>query len=195
MSFRSFLSTCLIGILTTQIQAQGIVPTLDFNNFFVSFQDGYFRPIEIQPIVSYKAGDEVVAYIDTRGNLKMYDGKERIDVTTLNVDYQVSDHLMAHKIANACISPFLSRRLSLRSRLARGAAAERDATRWRQLHVRAAHVWHFGRSPSLFFAPLIQDKPSGAVRARDDWLPRLPARPHLVEQPSQLPPPALGHGA
>jgi hypothetical protein len=100
MSFRSFLSTCLIGILTTQIQAQGIVPTLDFNNFFVSFQDGYFRPIEIQPIVSYKAGDEVVAYIDTRGNLKMYDGKERIDVTTLNVDYQVSDHLMAYKIAN-----------------------------------------------------------------------------------------------
>ncbi len=78
MSFRSFLSSCLIGILTTQTQAQGIVPTLDFNNFFVSFQDGYFRPIEIQPIVSYKAGDEVVAYVDTRGNLKMYDGKERI---------------------------------------------------------------------------------------------------------------------
>jgi hypothetical protein len=75
MSFRTFLSGCLIGIFSTLTHAQGIVPTLDFNNYFVSFQDGYFRPIEIQPIVNYKAGDEVVAYVDTRGNLKIYDGK------------------------------------------------------------------------------------------------------------------------
>lgn len=100
MSFPQFTGNLLLFLSTTLTYAQGIVPTLDFNNFFVSFQDGYFRPIEIQPIVSYKAGDEVVAYIDTRGNLKLYDGKERIDVTTLNVDYQVSDHLMAYKIAN-----------------------------------------------------------------------------------------------
>ena len=100
MSFPQFSGSLLLVLSTTLTYAQGIVPTLDFNNFFVSFQDGYFRPIEIQPIVSYKAGDEVVAYIDTRGNLKLYDGKERIDVTTLNVEYQVSDHLMAYKIAN-----------------------------------------------------------------------------------------------
>lgn len=92
--FVLFLNTCF------SFQGQGIVPTLDFNNFFVSFQEGFFRPIEIQPIVSYKAGDEIVAYIDTRGNLKIYDGKQRIDVTLLNVDYQVSDHLMAYSIAN-----------------------------------------------------------------------------------------------
>jgi hypothetical protein len=99
MSFKriSFFICFSLSVLSTW--AQGIVPTLDFNKYFVSFQDGFFRPIEIQPIVSYKAGDEIVAYIDTRGNLKIYDGKERIDVTTLNVDYQVSDHLMAYRIA------------------------------------------------------------------------------------------------
>jgi hypothetical protein len=99
MSFKriSFFICFSLSVLSTR--AQGIVPTLDFNKYFVSFQDGFFRPIEIQPIVSYKAGDEIVAYIDTRGNLKIYDGKERIDVTTLNVDYQVSDHLMAYRIA------------------------------------------------------------------------------------------------
>jgi hypothetical protein len=99
MSFKriSFFICFSLSVLSTW--AQGIVPTLDFNKYFVSFQDGFFRPIEIQPIVSYKAGDEMVAYIDTRGNLKIYDGKERIDVTTLNVDYQVSDHLMAYRIA------------------------------------------------------------------------------------------------
>ena len=79
---------------------QNIAPMKDFNNYFVNFQDGFFRPIEIQPILSYKAGDEAVAYIDTRGNMRIYDGKERKDVTALNVDYQVSDHLIAYKIAN-----------------------------------------------------------------------------------------------
>ena len=95
-----FLFVTICSFATSELRAQGIVPTLDFNNFFVSFQDGFFRPIEIQPIVSYKAGDEMVAYIDTRGNLKLYDGKQRVDVTTLNVDYQVSDHLMAYRIAS-----------------------------------------------------------------------------------------------
>jgi hypothetical protein len=99
MSFKRITFFLCLSLSVLSASAQGIVPTLDFNNFFVSFQDGFFRPIEIQPIVSYKAGDEIVAYIDTRGNLKIYDGKERIDVTTLNVDYQVSDHLMAYRIA------------------------------------------------------------------------------------------------
>jgi len=87
-------------IIIPQLLAQ-VVPAKDFNNFFVSFQDGFFRQIEIQPIMSYKAGDELVAYIDTRGNLRIYDGNERKDVTVLNVQYEVSDHLMAYKIAGA----------------------------------------------------------------------------------------------
>ncbi len=101
MPFKRFISCIFLIILnTTGCYSQGLVPTLDFNNFFVAFQDGFFRQIEIQPIVNYKAGDEIIAYIDTRGNLKLFDGKSRIDVTTLNVNYQVSDHLMAYKIAN-----------------------------------------------------------------------------------------------
>lgn len=77
---------------------QGVIPVQDFNNFFLSFQDGYFRNIEVQPIKDFKAGDELVAYIDTRGNLRLYDGKKRTDITNLNVDYQVSDHLLGYKI-------------------------------------------------------------------------------------------------
>ena len=84
----------------SQLMSQ-VAPTKDFNNFFVSFQDGFFRQIEIQPIISYKAGDELVAYIDTRGNLRLFDGIERKDVTALNVQYEVSDHLLAYKIAGA----------------------------------------------------------------------------------------------
>ena len=68
-SLHCYFSSLILSVVA--VQAQGIVPTTDFNNYFVSFQDGFFRPIEIQPIVNYKAGDEMVAYIDTRGNLKI----------------------------------------------------------------------------------------------------------------------------
>jgi hypothetical protein len=51
-------SLLLILFLSFQSHAQGVVPMKDFNNFFVSFQDGFFQTIELQPILGYKAGDE-----------------------------------------------------------------------------------------------------------------------------------------
>ena len=85
-------------MLGTRVLAQGVIPVIDFNNFFLSFQDGYFRSIEVQPILDFKAGDELVAYRDTRGNLRLYDGAARKDITNLNVQYQVSDHLLGYMI-------------------------------------------------------------------------------------------------
>ncbi len=85
-------------ILCSNLLSQGVIPVVDFNNFFLSFQDGYFRSIEVQPILDFKSGDELVAYRDTRGNLRLFDGIKRKDVTNLNVEYQVSDHLMGYKI-------------------------------------------------------------------------------------------------
>ena len=78
--------------------AQGVIPVLDFNNFFLSYQDGYFRSLEVQPILDFKAGDALVAYRDTRGNLRLYDGVKRRDITNLNVQYEVSDYLMGYMI-------------------------------------------------------------------------------------------------
>ena len=77
---------------------QGVIPVKNFNNFFMSFSNGFFNQIEVQAIGTYKAGDEMVAYIDNRGNLRLYDGKTRRDITNLNVDFQVSDHLLGYRI-------------------------------------------------------------------------------------------------
>jgi hypothetical protein len=77
---------------------QTVVPFVDFNNYFRSFQDDNFRQIEFQEIKEFKAGDELVAYIDTRGNLRVFDGKERMDITPMTVNYEVSDHLLAYNI-------------------------------------------------------------------------------------------------
>jgi hypothetical protein len=87
----------LVGFQTVLL-GQNVVPFQDFNNYFRSFKGENFHQIEFQEIKEFKAGDELVAYIDTRGNLRVYDGDKRTDVTPMSVDYQVSDHLLAYNI-------------------------------------------------------------------------------------------------
>lgn len=84
--------------LSFYLSAQKVMPFIDFNNYFRSFENGNFRQLEFQQIKEYKAGDDLVAYIDTKGNLRVYDGNERKDISNMNVQYQVSDHLMAYNI-------------------------------------------------------------------------------------------------
>jgi hypothetical protein len=88
----------LVFLLCSIAFGQTVVPFRDFNNFFLSYENGGFKNIEIQPVKDYQAGDELVAYIDTRGNLRLYDGRQRKDITNLNVEYQVSDHLLGYMI-------------------------------------------------------------------------------------------------
>ncbi|MBL1280497.1 MAG: hypothetical protein COA33_009505 [Fluviicola sp.] len=82
------------------ISAQNVVPMLDFNYFFKNFKDGFFQQIEIQRIEEFKAGDNLVAYVDFRGNLIVYDGVKKMSLANLQVEYQVSDRLMTWKIGN-----------------------------------------------------------------------------------------------
>ncbi|MBU2018512.1 MAG: hypothetical protein KJ941_02595 [Bacteroidetes bacterium] len=78
---------------------QTILPFVDFNDFFRVWQDGAFRQIEFQPIIEYKTADEFVAYIDTRGNLRIYDGKKIKDLANTNIEYRLSDHFLTWKIS------------------------------------------------------------------------------------------------
>ena len=79
-------------------QAQQVVPLLDFNGYFKSFQNGFFRQIEFQRIKEFKAGDDLVAYIDAKGNLRVFDGTKPMDLSNMSVEYAVSDHLLIWKI-------------------------------------------------------------------------------------------------
>lgn len=88
----------LISLITFSLFSQKVIPMVDFNGFFKSFQDGFFRQIEFQPIKEFKAGDGLVAYIDFRGNLRVFNGTKPQDISNMNVEYQVSDHLLTWKI-------------------------------------------------------------------------------------------------
>lgn len=88
----------VFSFLSTLSFAQKVIPFVDFNTYFRSFELDNFKVLEMQPIKEFKAGDDLVAYIDTRGNLLIYDGEVRQEISNMNVKYQVSDHLMAYSI-------------------------------------------------------------------------------------------------
>lgn len=75
-----------------------IAPFIDFNGYFRTFYMNNFRQIEFQRIQSFKAGDNLVAYIDNRGDFKVYDGEQKISLTNMNVEYKMSDFQLAWNI-------------------------------------------------------------------------------------------------
>lgn len=95
---KHFLSLLFVLAVFFQAAAQDVVPFIDFSGFFKSYQNGFFRQIEFQRVREFKTGDDVVAYIDFRGNLRVFDGSKPLDISNVQVEYEVSDHLMIWKI-------------------------------------------------------------------------------------------------
>ena len=91
------LNTFCFIFLTFVVSAQ-VVPMLDFNNYFKNFSKGFFQTIELQRIEDFKAGDNLVGYVDVRGNLVVYDGKSKMNLANLKVEYEVSDNLLTWRI-------------------------------------------------------------------------------------------------
>ncbi|NRA11901.1 MAG: hypothetical protein HRT57_08100 [Crocinitomicaceae bacterium] len=79
--------------------AQNVIPFVDFSGYFKNFKDGFFRQVEFQRIKEFKTGDNVCAYIDFKGNIRVFDGNVTIDVANIETEYAVSDNLMVWKIA------------------------------------------------------------------------------------------------
>lgn len=92
-----FTSLIFIGFTSISF-AQKVVPITDFTGYFKSFQDGFFRQVEYQRVNDVKIGDNVVGYMDNRGNLRVFNGGQPKDLANIKVEYEVSDNLLAWKI-------------------------------------------------------------------------------------------------
>lgn len=88
----------LIVINTFSLLSQKVIPFVDFNNWFRSVENGEFKFIEMQQIKGYQAGDNVVAYLDIRGNLRVYDGIERKDISNMELNYKISDNMVGWNV-------------------------------------------------------------------------------------------------
>ena len=94
---RYCLILTLVACASTS-QAQKVIPFVDFNNYFRSFQQGFFRQVEFQEVRDYKAGDDLVAYVDNRSNLVVYNGDKKENLSNVQSVYEVSDNLMTWQI-------------------------------------------------------------------------------------------------
>lgn len=60
--------------------------------------------LEMQRITSFDAGDNIVSYIDNRGNFKIYNGETVQQISIQEVNYKHSDFLVAWKIGSGIFS-------------------------------------------------------------------------------------------
>lgn len=81
---------------------QSVIPFLDINYYFRSYSQNAFQLLTMQRIANYKAGDNVVAYVDFKGNLMVYDGYGAAEQATNipGAHYQTSDKLMTWRIGS-----------------------------------------------------------------------------------------------
>lgn len=79
------------------VQSQ-IAPFVDFNGYFRTFYKNNFRQLEFQRIQSFTAGDNLLAYIDNRGDFRIYDGEKVQTLTNQNVEFKMSDYQLAWNI-------------------------------------------------------------------------------------------------
>lgn len=80
-----------------------VVPFVDFNNWFRCVENEEFKYIELQQIKSYEAGDNLVAYLDIRGNLKVYANGVKTELSNQNLNYKISDNLLAWNIGTTLL--------------------------------------------------------------------------------------------
>jgi hypothetical protein len=92
----------LIGLsfITFSIHSQ-ILPFVDYNDYLKVFYMGQPRQLEYQRIQSFAFGDNILAYTDSKNDLKFYDGKNIQTATNMMVNYKVSDTYLAFRVSNA----------------------------------------------------------------------------------------------
>ena len=97
---RFILLFCFISTLSFS----QVAPFVDYNGYFQTFYKGNVRILEMQRITSFDAGDNIVPYIDNRGNFKIYNGEKVEQIAIQSVNYKFSDYLVAWKIGSGIYS-------------------------------------------------------------------------------------------
>ena len=91
------MKKCLLvlALYPATLGAQTLFSFTDFNNWFQVFRDGYFIQIEHNAVSDVTIGDEMVAYVNSQKDFKIYDGTSAKILTNQIVTYKMSDHLLA----------------------------------------------------------------------------------------------------
>jgi hypothetical protein len=100
---RSLFLIILVSLISSITYSQ-VAPFQDYSGYFNTFYKGNVRSLELQRINSFQAGDNLVAYIDNRGNFKVYNGETVEQISIQEVSFKNSDYLLAWKIGSGIFS-------------------------------------------------------------------------------------------
>ena len=129
--------------------SQKVIPLIDFNNYFKSFEKGFFRQIEFQPITEFKAGDDVVAYMNSRGDLMAYNGDKPMRLANMAVEYTVSDALLTWKIGPT-LNMWDNGKMMTLSYNARNYWVKDSIIVYEDLRFNSVNVYYNGRTYELY---------------------------------------------
>lgn len=81
-------------------QYEGILPFETQNGYFKIFYKGAFQQLEYQKVKSFQSGDNIVGYVDTKGDLKVYSNGKSANLAPLQNGYIVSDNFLVMNVGN-----------------------------------------------------------------------------------------------
>lgn len=88
----------LIGLALGSALFAQLAPFVDFNNYFRTFYKNNFRQLEFQAVRSFEGSDNLIAYIDFKGDFKVYNGESSQMLSNQLISYQLGDNLLAWNI-------------------------------------------------------------------------------------------------
>ncbi|MES2587640.1 MAG: hypothetical protein V4622_01595 [Bacteroidota bacterium] len=94
----------LLSLLVFGKSYSQLAPFTDYNRYFKTFYKNSFRQLEFQQVKSFDATDNLIAYIDARGDFKVYNGESTQTLTNQNVSYKISDAQLAWNIGPTLFS-------------------------------------------------------------------------------------------
>jgi hypothetical protein len=93
-----FILLLALCSFTVQVDAQpfwGIGPFQNLQGYFKAFHNGTIRQLEYLPVKNYKLGDNILGFIDNKGDVKVFTGEKVITLAGIANSYEVSDNIMA----------------------------------------------------------------------------------------------------
>lgn len=88
-------SLLILILISFQLNAQRVFPLLDNRDYFKSFHEGQTRQLDHLKPIDYKYSEEIIAFIDNKRDLFVYDGKTNEKLTGLANDYKIGINLVA----------------------------------------------------------------------------------------------------
>jgi len=90
--------TLLVAVCFVQIsygqEFKGIGPFTSLQGYFKAFHNGVIRQLEYLPVKSFQVGDNLLAYIDNKGDVKVFQGEQVKTLAGVANNYSVSDNIL-----------------------------------------------------------------------------------------------------